>query len=123
MSTRDSLTAEEREYLLQWNGQKNFLQLEVESFLTLNDRKSTYFVQDHPVAKYQRVFEYAAGGSFGELALTTDQCRTASLIVLTDDAHLLSMTKNDFKKLNEKHMHQNNVKIDYFMHHFQGVSK
>jgi hypothetical protein len=42
---------------------------------------------------------------------------------MTQEAHLLSMTKADFKKLSEKQIQSMNARIDYYMHHFDGVSK
>lgn len=97
-------------------GKKDQQQIESESILIVNEKRSNYFLTDHPaIAKFHKVFEYRAGENFGELALTIDQTRAASIICTTESVHLLSMTKSDFKKLSEKQIMMMSAKIDYYM--------
>jgi cAMP-dependent protein kinase regulator len=47
----------------------------------------------------KRVMEYKAGDYFGELALLKNQPRAASVIVASDSARVLSMTRASFSKM------------------------
>lgn len=49
------------------------------------------------VPKFQRVFEFWTGQTFGEVALTNDSPRSATIIVMSDEVHMVSMSKHDFK--------------------------
>jgi hypothetical protein len=68
-----------------------------QSLLILNSRAHSYFLEDYPVVKYNKVFEYECGMGFGDLALTNDQPRSASLIVISSYAEFITLTKSDYK--------------------------
>lgn len=57
------------------------------------------------------------------MALTSDKPRTASIVVLSDELHVLSMNRQDFKSVGEKSIKEKNQTFEYFLSIFVGVSK
>ncbi|CAD8102300.1 unnamed protein product [Paramecium sonneborni] len=80
-----------------------------------------YFNNGVPL--FKKVWQYYSGQCFGDQALIHDQPRSASIIVVSDEAHLISMNKQDYKLVCDKQIQEQNVKIEYFMKLFNGASK
>ncbi|CAD8102471.1 unnamed protein product [Paramecium sonneborni] len=75
------------------------------------------------IALFKKVWQYYSGQCFGDQALIHDQPRSASIIVVSDEAHLISMNKHDYKLICDNQIQEQNVKIEYFMKLFNGASK
>ncbi|CAD8109492.1 unnamed protein product [Paramecium sonneborni] len=75
------------------------------------------------VLLYQKIFQYYSGQSFGDVALTSDKPRSASIIVYSEKAYCISMRRNDFKLIFQKSIQQARNTIDYFMKIFPGTLK
>ncbi|CAD8074258.1 unnamed protein product [Paramecium primaurelia] len=80
-----------------------------------------YFNSDVPL--FKKVWQYYSGQCFGDQALILDQPRSASVIVVSEEAHLISMNKHDYKLVCDKQIQEQNLKIEYFMKLFNGASK
>ncbi|CAD8094464.1 unnamed protein product [Paramecium primaurelia] len=72
---------------------------------------------------FKKVWQYYSGQCFGDQALNLDQPRSASIIVVSEEAHLISMNKHDYKQVCEKQIQEQNANVDYFMKLFNGTSK
>ncbi|CAD8100551.1 unnamed protein product [Paramecium primaurelia] len=75
------------------------------------------------VLLYQKIFQYYSGQSFGDVALTSDKPRSASIIVYSEKAFCITMRRNDFKLIFQKSIQQARNTIDYFMKIFPGTLK
>ncbi|CAK61789.1 unnamed protein product (macronuclear) [Paramecium tetraurelia] len=75
------------------------------------------------VPLFKKVWQYYSGQCFGDQALIYDQPRSASIIVVSEEAHLISMNKHDYKQVCEKQIQEQNANVDYFMKLFNGASK
>ncbi|CAD8123423.1 unnamed protein product [Paramecium sonneborni] len=75
------------------------------------------------VPQFKKVWQYYSGQCFGDQALIHDQPRSASIIVVSEEAHLISMNKHDYRLVCEKQIQEQNSNIDYFMKLFNGASK
>lgn len=60
---------------------------------------SLYAVKTTPTEGEKRVMDYKVGDYFGELALLKNQPRAASIIVASDSAKVLSMSRMSFNKM------------------------
>ncbi|CAD8130126.1 unnamed protein product [Paramecium sonneborni] len=74
------------------------------------------------ICKFMLVAQKQSGTIFGEMALTNDKPRTASILGLTD-LKLLSLSKANFKQVGEKGMKALQQKIDYFVKMFPHMTK
>ncbi|CAD8103285.1 unnamed protein product [Paramecium primaurelia] len=74
------------------------------------------------ICKFMLVAQKQSGTIFGEMALTNDKPRTASIFGLTD-LKLLSLSKANFKQVGEKGMKALQQKIDYFLKMFPHMTK
>ncbi|KAM3128413.1 hypothetical protein pb186bvf_019480 [Paramecium bursaria] len=74
------------------------------------------------VCKFMSVAQYIPGQSFGENALTTDKPRGAS-IVATSDLHVVYLNKENYKKVFDKEIKNQQMKIEYFMKIFPALTK
>ncbi|CAD8207647.1 unnamed protein product [Paramecium pentaurelia] len=75
------------------------------------------------VPLFKKVWQYYSGQCFGDQALIHDQPRSASIIVVSDEAHLISMNKHDYRLVCEKQIQEQNANVDYFIKLFNGASK
>ena len=57
------------------------------------------------------------------MALSSDKPRTASILVLSDELHVLTMNRLDFKSVGERSIKEKNQTFEYFLSIFVGVSK
>ncbi|CAD8205098.1 unnamed protein product [Paramecium octaurelia] len=75
------------------------------------------------VPMFKKVWQYYSGQCFGDQALIHDQPRSASIVVVSEEAHLISMNKHDYRLVCEKQIQEQNANVDYFMKLFNGASK
>lgn len=91
----NTFTQEQKHYYMLWSHKKDIHQIFWESLLY--KKYDSYFLDQKPICKFQKVFQFHAGQHFGDVALTTDQPRTASIVAATDQLHCLSMNKHDYR--------------------------
>ncbi|CAD8189263.1 unnamed protein product [Paramecium octaurelia] len=99
--------------------QKKQLTVNFDNLLKMQGEK--YFKDG--VLLYQKIFQYYSGQSFGDVALTSDKPRSASIIVYSEKAFCITMRRNDFKQIFQKSIQQARNTIDYFMKIFPGTLK
>ncbi|CAD8099104.1 unnamed protein product [Paramecium primaurelia] len=75
------------------------------------------------ICLYKKVFQFYSGQAFGDMALSSDKPRTASILVLSDELHVLTMNRLDFKSVGERSIKEKNQTFEYFLSIFVGVSK
>ncbi|CAD8090487.1 unnamed protein product [Paramecium sonneborni] len=98
-------------------GQKRQLTTNIDNLLKIQD--SRYYKDG--VLLYQKIFQYYSGQCFGDVALTSDKPRSATIIVSSEKVYCLSMRRNDFKVIFQKSIQQARNTIEYFMKIFPGA--
>ncbi|CAD8204785.1 unnamed protein product [Paramecium octaurelia] len=98
-------------------GQKRQLTTNVDNLLKIQD--SRYYKDG--VLLYQKIFQYYSGQCFGDVALTSDKPRSATIIVSSEKVYCLSMRRNDFKIIFQKSIQQARNTIEFFMRIFPGA--
>ncbi|CAD8210070.1 unnamed protein product [Paramecium octaurelia] len=96
-------------------------QIEAELLLLHVGNFDMYFTING-ICKFQQLSQVHSGLFFGDMALTTDKPRAASIIVVTD-VQALSLNKANFKKIFEKQIKTQQEKIDYFLKMFPTMTK
>ncbi|CAK57058.1 unnamed protein product (macronuclear) [Paramecium tetraurelia] len=67
------------------------------------------------ICLYKKVFQFYSGQAFGDMALSSDKPRTASILVLSDELHVLTMNRQDFKSVGERSIKEKNQTFEYFL--------
>ncbi|CAD8190819.1 unnamed protein product [Paramecium octaurelia] len=96
-------------------------QIEAELLLLYVGNFDMYFTING-ICKFQQLSQVHSGLYFGDMALTTDKPRAASIIAVTD-VQALSLNKANFKKIFEKQIKTQQEKIDYFLKMFPTMTK
>ena len=80
---------------------------------------SNYYVNG--VLKFKGIKVLGAGFYFGDLALTNDKPRAATILA-TEDTHFVSLTKKDYKAIFDTQIKKMKAKLDFFSSIFEGCS-
>ncbi|CAD8121908.1 unnamed protein product [Paramecium sonneborni] len=96
-------------------------QIEAE-LLLLNVGNFDMYFTINGICKFQQLSQVHSGLYFGDMALTTDKPRAASIIAVTD-VQALTLNKSNFKKIFEKQIKTQQEKIDYFLKMFPTMTK
>ncbi|CAD8167082.1 unnamed protein product [Paramecium octaurelia] len=108
-----------------WKGRK--LQSTIDMELLLAQGEDPWVISNRyfegGVCLYQKIYAYYSGQTFGDVSLYTDKPRTASILVLSEDVHLITMNKNEYKQICEKSLQDMNSNVDYFMRMLPNNSK
>ena len=70
----------------------------------------------------KKVRNMGPGSYFGEVALSTDKARTAS-VISADDLHIVSLTKRNYKAIFEASIRKLAQKAEYFTDFFTNCGK
>ena len=73
------------------------------------------------VLKFRGIKTLGAGFYFGELALTNDKPRAATILA-TEDTHFVSLTKKDYKAIFDTQINKMKAKLEFFSNLFEGCS-
>ncbi|CAD8086815.1 unnamed protein product [Paramecium sonneborni] len=108
-----------------WKGKKMQSTIDMELLLAQGEDpwliSNRYF--EGGVCLYQKIYTYYGGQTFGDVSLYTDKPRTASILVLSDDIHVITMNKSEYKQICEKSLQDMNNNVDYFMRMLPNNSK
>ncbi|CAD8156011.1 unnamed protein product [Paramecium octaurelia] len=96
-------------------------QIESELLLLNTGNFDMYFTK-YGICKFQQISQLHSGQYFGDMALTTDKPRAASIVTNTD-LQVLSLNKANFKKIFEKQIKAQQEKIEYFLKMFPSMTK
>lgn len=91
-----------------------------ELFSKFEDRKDIYI--KNGVVTMKKVRNMGAGSYFGEVALSTDKPRSASVIA-AEDVHVVSLTKDSYQSIFEKSIQALAVKAKFFETFFDNCGK
>ncbi|CAK94409.1 unnamed protein product (macronuclear) [Paramecium tetraurelia] len=100
---------------------KPLKQIESE-LLLLNTGNFDMYFTNYGICKFQQISQLHSGQYFGDMALTTDKPRAASIITISD-LQVLSLNKSNFKKIFEKQIKSQQEKIEYFLRMFPTMTK
>ncbi|CAD8087745.1 unnamed protein product [Paramecium primaurelia] len=100
---------------------KPLKQIESE-LLLLNTGNFDMYFTIYGICKFQQISQLHSGQYFGDMALTTDKPRAASIITITD-IQVLTLNKSNFKKIFEKQIKSQQEKIEYFLKMFPSMTK
>ena len=79
------------------------------------------YVQDG-IAKFKKIRTMGAGSYFGEIALSTDKPRTAS-VISSEDTHLVSLTKSNYRAIFDASIRNLAKKASFFATFFSNCGK
>ncbi|CAK86142.1 unnamed protein product (macronuclear) [Paramecium tetraurelia] len=108
-----------QEELAQENLKKNRRMLFLDDPLYEN-RDNPIYYQDG-IFRFQKVFQYISGQCFGDVALTSDKPRTASLIVLSDILHCISINRIQYKLICDKAIQEQKKAMSLYSKIFPGI--
>ncbi|CAD8070709.1 unnamed protein product [Paramecium primaurelia] len=108
-----------------WKGRKLQSTIDMELLLAQGEDpwvlSNRYF--EGGVCLYQKIYTYYGGQTFGDVSLYTDKPRTASILVLSEDIHVITMNKSEYKQICEKSLQDMNNNVEYFMRMLPNNSK
>ncbi|CAD8199026.1 unnamed protein product [Paramecium octaurelia] len=90
--------------------------------LLLNTGNFDIYFTNYGICKFQQISQLHSGQYFGDMALTTDKPRAASIITISD-LQVLTLNKSNFKKIFEKQIKSSQEKIEYFLKMFPTMTK
>ncbi|CAD8087500.1 unnamed protein product [Paramecium sonneborni] len=108
-----------QEELAQLNMKKSKRMLFIDDALYEN-RENPFYFQDG-VFNFHKVFQYISGQCFGDVALTSDKPRTASLIAISDNLHCISINRNQYKMMCEKAIQEQSKTMGLYAKIFPGI--
>ncbi|CAK85180.1 unnamed protein product (macronuclear) [Paramecium tetraurelia] len=72
---------------------------------------------------YHKVFQYFSGQCFGDVALTSDKPRSASLLVISEVLHCISINRQQYKQMCEKAIQEQNKTMELYQRILHGISQ
>ncbi|CAD8139354.1 unnamed protein product [Paramecium octaurelia] len=72
---------------------------------------------------YHKVFQYFSGQCFGDVALTSDKPRSASLLVISEVMHCISINRQQYKQMCEKAIQEQNKTMELYQRILHGISQ
>ncbi|CAD8135659.1 unnamed protein product [Paramecium pentaurelia] len=72
---------------------------------------------------YHKVFQYFSGQCFGDVALTSDKPRSASLLVISEVMYCISINRQQYKQMCEKAIQEQNKTMELYQRILHGISQ
>ncbi|CAD8080937.1 unnamed protein product [Paramecium sonneborni] len=107
------------EELIQFNMKKSKRMLFIDDVLYEN-KENPFYYQDG-VFLFHKVFQYISGQCFGDVALNSDQPRTASLIAISHNLHCISINRTQYKMMCDKAIQEQNKTLDLYTKILPGI--
>ncbi|CAD8067091.1 unnamed protein product [Paramecium primaurelia] len=108
-----------QEELAQNNLKKSKRLLFIDDALYENRQNPIYYQEG--VYRFHKVFQYISGQCFGDVALTSDKPRTASLIAVSDFLHCISINRAQYKLICEKAIQEQKKAMSLYSKIFPGI--
>ncbi|CAD8053062.1 unnamed protein product [Paramecium sonneborni] len=96
--------------------------LQIQDDVLLENRNNSNYYQNG-IYLYHKVFQYFSGQCFGDVALTSDKPRSASLIVLSEIMYCISINRQQYKQMCEKAIQEQNKTMEIYQRIFNGISQ